>query len=199
MADFTAAYALCDTAQSAMDAVVLLSRSRYLILDCEGRNLGCTDGAISLISVGTENAERIFLFDAITLTRRHPAMESLMRLLGDARVRKVMWDGRQDFLEISDNYGTDLDGVLDLQVAEVVSRSAYRGERERQRKRRLAMSQFGRKDVRPHVYKYSNIQLMLGMQACLDEHKLGTSAKKDCEHIFTPSTCPYCVYCSLYS
>jgi exonuclease 3'-5' domain-containing protein 1 len=105
-----------------------------------------------------------------------------------------MWDGRQDFLEISDNYGVDLDGVMDLQIAEVVSRSAYRGEKERQRKRRLADSQFGRKDVRPFVYKYSDIQLMLGMQACLDHNKLGTSVKKDRERIFTQSTCPYCAH-----
>ena len=36
---------------------------------------------------------------------------------------KVVWDGRMDYLEILSTYGVAIDGVLDLQVAEVVSRS----------------------------------------------------------------------------
>jgi exonuclease 3'-5' domain-containing protein 1 len=143
------------------------------------------EGALSLISIGTEAAGHIFLFDAVKLAQQHPPMKSLMHLLGDPKIGKIMWDGCWDFLEIWENYGTALYGVLDLQVAEVVSRGAYRGEKARHRKTRLARSQFGRKDILPHVKQYPDIHLLIGMQTCLDENNLGAGLKKDSEQICT--------------
>jgi exonuclease 3'-5' domain-containing protein 1 len=181
MPELSVAYTLCDTVSSASVAMEILSRSRYLILDCEGRNIGDSEGALSLISIGTQGAGHIFLFDAVMLAQQHPPMESLLRLLGDPHIGKIMWDGRRDFLEMWENYGTALHGVLDLQVAEVASRGAYRGEKTRHRKTRLAKSQFGRKDILPQVKQCPDIHLLIGMQTCLDENKLGAGVKKDGE------------------
>jgi hypothetical protein len=159
------------------------------MLDCEGHILGSVGGALSLLSVGT--AEGIFVFDAVKLVRPSRAWRSLMLLLGDASVTKIVWDGRQDFLEIWDSYGVALDGVLDLQLAEVVSRSACRGETEANRLERLSTSFFSRSAVFGHVEQYSAIHAVIGMQKCLDENNLGKSIKKDGEHFFKAVIIPF--------
>lgn len=178
----TPAYTFCTTAESVANAIPALSRSRYLVLDCEGKSIGRIDGALSLVCIGTERAEQIFVFDALSLTRDHPVMRPLMQLLSSDRVWKIVWDGRQDFLEMWDTYGIALRGVLDVQLAEVVSRSTMRGEGQKEQLQRLADGYFSRGAVWDHVWQYIDIQLVIGMQKCLDENKLGGGIKKDSEH-----------------
>lgn len=172
-------YTLCATPAAVVNAVAILAQSEYLVLDCEGKSIGDTDGVLSLVCIGTAGAERIFVFDALALTRTEPVMAPLLALLRNEAVRKVVWDGRQDFLEIMDNYGVRLGGVLDLQLAEVTSRSAVRGENERQRLYRLSSGYLSFKLVRERKKELGDVHLVIGLQKCLELAKLENAVGKD--------------------
>lgn len=138
----------------------------YLVLDCEGYNLGQENGCVTLICLGTAYGEHIFLFDLISpyITREH--VFSLLSILADPHILKVVWDGRMDYLEIWSSFGVALDGVLDLQIAEVVSRG-FRGEEDRDRVSRLQRgylrSPRGSKIV-PH--SMDSLHAVIGLQRC---------------------------------
>ncbi|KZO93008.1 hypothetical protein CALVIDRAFT_519588 [Calocera viscosa TUFC12733] len=171
-------YVLCSSEQDVLRAMGVLCQVEYLILDCEGRNLGREDGVLSLVCVGTPYDD-VYVFDAVTLRRGTATMDALLDLLSNKAVIKIMWDGRMDYLEILLTFGIHIDGVLDLQIAEVVSRFAVRGETEDDHIRRLQNSFFGFTLVRsiPHMFK--DVHLVIGMQKCLDMLGLGDRFQKD--------------------
>ncbi|KZT54189.1 hypothetical protein CALCODRAFT_457117 [Calocera cornea HHB12733] len=167
---------LCCSEQDVRKAVKVLQRAAYLVLDCEGRNLGREDGVLSLICVGTP-AGQVYLFDAVSM--RVGVMQLVLDLLCDEKVVKIMWDGRMDYLEILLGYGGALAGVLDLQIAEVVSRYTARAEKEDERLGRLQNSFFGSTLVRSLPVAFEGAHLVIGMQKCLDLLGLGEENKKD--------------------
>jgi len=177
------AYTLCRTPSSVSNAVAILSRSEYLVLDCEGKDIGRKEGILSLLCIGTARAERIFIFDTLALTFSNASsfLGPLLNLLKSDRVPKVVWDGRQDFLEILDCYGVGLGGVIDLQVAEVVSRSGVRGESEKARLGRLATGYLSYRVVKEKKKELGRIHLVIGMQKCLEQTKLNDHVTKDAE------------------
>lgn len=124
-------YTLVSTEQAALQASLVLCPSFHIFVDCEGENLGCEGGALRLISVGTMGAQHVFLFDVAALQRI--ALEPLFDLLRNPRILKIVWDGRLDCLELRRTYGVELQGVLDLQLADIASR-AVRGVSDRSRK-----------------------------------------------------------------
>ncbi|KDQ53924.1 hypothetical protein JAAARDRAFT_209689 [Jaapia argillacea MUCL 33604] len=130
-------YTLCDTGVAVEQAVSHLMASPFVLLDCEGRDLGKRGGALSLICIGTSKAETIYVFDVPTLSQSGSSIATLFELLRSKEVKKVMWDGRMDFVSILDTFGVGIENVVDLQVAEVVSRGVIRGEGEKQRLRHL--------------------------------------------------------------
>jgi exonuclease 3'-5' domain-containing protein 1 len=189
--DFTVAmstqprpYTLCSTPAAVTDAVAVLHLSEYLVLDCEGKDIGRTDGLLSVICIGTAHAEHIFVFDTLALTRSEPAMAPLLDLMKNERVCKVVWDGRQDFLEILDNYGVRLGGVLDLQLAEVTSRSAVRGEDDRRRLYRLSSGYLSFQLAKKIKKDLSDIHLVIGLQKCLELTRLQDTVGKDGNCLF---------------
>jgi len=174
-------YTFCSTPTAVTNAVALLALSEYLVLDCEGKSIGTTDGILSLICIGTAHSENIFIFDALALTYAEPAIAPLLNLLKSNQVRKVVWDGRQDFLEIMDNYGISLGGVVDLQLAEVTSRSAVRGENDRKRLLRLSSGHLSYKLVKEKKKELNGIHLVIGLQKCLEQTQLENVIGKDKE------------------
>ncbi|KDQ53925.1 hypothetical protein JAAARDRAFT_182707 [Jaapia argillacea MUCL 33604] len=174
-------YTLYDTGVAVEQAVTHLMASPFVLLDCEGRDLGTSGGALSLICIGTSKAETIYLFDVPTLSQGGASITPLFELLRSKEVKKVMWDGRMDFIAILDAFGVGIENVVDLQVAEVVSRGIVRGEEEKQRLRRLASNFFGFQAVKVDPKRFEGIHLAIGMQKCLDQNKLGGGIEKDPE------------------
>ncbi|KAI0079780.1 hypothetical protein K474DRAFT_1616836 [Panus rudis PR-1116 ss-1] len=174
-------YTFCDSSESFDRAMRILYRAPFLILDCEGNNLGRAGGSVSLICVGTPLAENIFIFDTLSpaLTSKH--FEQLWQLFRNPQIIKIVWDGRMDYLEIWSTYQVALAGVLDLQVAEVVSRFTLRGEGEPQRLERLTHGPFSRIAVFGHAFQYMGLNALLGLQKCCEECGFGEKFVKDPE------------------
>lgn len=169
-------YSYCTTKDSVTEAVVKLRRSPYLILDTEGRDIGSLDGALSLIAVGTANASHIFLFDVVDALSQND-IQPLLDLFADDTYMKLMWDGRQDYVELKESYGYELVNVLDLQIAELVSRWLIRGEGERERTVRIQKLFFGFRPVRENPKAFEGLHVVTGMQRCIEEVKIDTEGK----------------------
>ncbi|EPQ51320.1 hypothetical protein GLOTRDRAFT_123248 [Gloeophyllum trabeum ATCC 11539] len=172
-------FSYCDTRSTFDRAISGLRSSRVLLLDCEGLDIGMQGGALSLICVGTESAKAIYVFDVPMLRDNGVNVNPLLRLLMREDITKITWDGRMDFLEIYETYGIEMKGVLDLQLAEVMSRKGVRKEGERQRTHRLATRYFGFQAVKTQQELFKGIHIVLGMTQCLKDNNLGEGVEKD--------------------
>lgn len=172
-------YTLCADEDSVAAAIPFLSQASYIIVDCEGQSIGRGNGVLSLMCIGTPNAKNVFLFYTLALSRDEPAMAPLINLLESKEKTKIMWDGRQDFLEIFERYGVKLGSVLDLQLAEVVSRSASRGENERNRLYRLRSGYRSLDGVNISDEQLEGIHIVVGLQKCLLQSGLASQISKD--------------------
>lgn len=165
-------YSLCTTAESVSSAVTALLDAEYVFLDCEGRNLGCADGALSLISIGSPHAAEVYLFDVLSLPRDALQLlfNSLLSLTSTARAKtKVVWDGRMDYAELFFSYGCPIENVLDLQLIDILSRT-YRGESERNRLCRFLRKDFPMPEVRK--LQLEDVHVLNGMDGAIREHKV---------------------------
>ncbi|KAH7108428.1 ribonuclease H-like domain-containing protein [Auriculariales sp. MPI-PUGE-AT-0066] len=111
---------LCNTPQSLHTAMRLLVLSPYLLVDCEGRDIGTDGGALSIVSVGTHDASFVFFFDVLSLTATD--LEPLRHLLASPSVQKVFWDGRMDAVELRRTLGVSICRPCDLQIVDINSR-----------------------------------------------------------------------------
>jgi len=96
--------------------------------------------------------------------------------------QEIVWNGRVDFIELWSAHNISIGkNVCDLQVAEVLSRSNFRGERDDERSSRLAMY-FG-----PQVWKnplqFAGIHRVVGLQQCLEENGYRGLVGKDRESL----------------
>lgn len=82
-------------------------------------------------------------------------------------------------MELLDCYGVGLCGAVDLQVAEVVSRSGVRGESENARLSRLATGYLSYAVVREKKMELDGMHIVIGMQKCLEQTKLSSYVVKD--------------------
>lgn len=192
MAEHQTRYTYCASVPAVAYASRVLARSPFLIIDCEGKNLGAIDGLLSLMCIGTANAEHIFVFDVLTLRARAACLRPILHILADPSVKKIMWDCRSDFLEIWATYGTTLQGVLDLQLAEIESRTSLRGEQDWKRIVRLAAR--GRRLplslIKQNRNLFVGVHSLPGMDACIREARLSTTGK-DRKYIrFVPLSLP---------
>jgi len=177
----TVQYVLCDSPSTVDYAMQILWRSPFLILDCEGNSLGRAGGSISLICVGTPLAEHIFIFDTLSPTLNPRDFQLLWQLFLNPRIIKVVWDGRMDYLEIWSTFGVSLEGVLDLQVVEVVSRMTLRGEGELERLERLTHAGFSSLAVWNHIPQYVDLHAVIGLVKCCRDSGFGDEYSKDPE------------------
>ncbi|KZV84860.1 hypothetical protein EXIGLDRAFT_805550 [Exidia glandulosa HHB12029] len=115
-------YELCAMAAAAARAVRNLQSSSHIFVDLEGRKLGCEEGALSVISVGTALARKVYVFDVLSLNMAD--VQPLLDLIANQETLKIVWDGRKDAIELRRTFGPNatFGRVLDLQVANVVSR-----------------------------------------------------------------------------
>ncbi|KAH7063013.1 ribonuclease H-like domain-containing protein [Auriculariales sp. MPI-PUGE-AT-0066] len=116
----------CSTAELVSNAVSQLQNSPMVIVDCEGRSIGTSAGALSLVTVGTHDARSIFVFDILSLD--NIARQPLIDLLADEQKPKLLWDGRMDSIEFRREFGITLGRAWDLQLVDVNSRK-YWGDR----------------------------------------------------------------------
>lgn len=172
-------YTLCDSPTVFEQALHHLSHSTFLILDCEGNTLGRAGGSLSLICVGTPLAHHIYVFDVLCPALSKKDFEPLWQLFQNPHIIKIVWDGRMDFLELWSSYGIALQGVLDLQVAEVVSRIVLRGEGELERLTRLTYGNFTKQAVWGHVPQYAQLHAVIGLAKCCKESGFGEEFGKD--------------------
>ncbi|KAF9223117.1 hypothetical protein BS17DRAFT_754936 [Gyrodon lividus] len=172
-------YTYCNNLPSITYATRLLARSPFLIIDCEGKNIGGKDGVLSLMCIGTQKAEHIFVFDVLALKTCNALLRPLVNILANPVVKKIMWDCRNDFLEIWTEYGVKLQGVLDLQLAEIESRVSVRGEMEWKRITRLAAR--GRRLPLPLIKQnpdlFLGVHSLQGMDATINQARLTTAGK----------------------
>ena len=161
----TTSYIFCTTVNAVERSLQTLHEADFLVVDCEGRELGTRNGSLSTIAIGTSERSEIFVFDAVVLS--HAALAPVLELLSDPNVTKIVWDGRMDFLEIFHTYGRRIENALDMQIVEIMSRQR-RGETELRRIRNY---------LRPYVVlpwkeEYEGIKIVVGMNRCLEEQGL---------------------------
>jgi exonuclease 3'-5' domain-containing protein 1 len=113
---------LCNTPQSVHAAMRILMLSPYILVDCEGRDIGTEGGALSIVSVGTHDASFVFFFDVLSLAKFD--LEPLNQLLASPTVQKVFWDGRMDAVELRRTLGVSICRPCDLQIVDINSRRA---------------------------------------------------------------------------
>lgn len=172
-------YTFCNNVPSVANAARVLAQSPVLIIDCEGRNIGGIDGVLSLMCIGTERAEHVFVFDVLALRAYGPRLRPLLNVLLNPEVKKVLWDCRNDFLEIISEYGVALQSIVDLQLAEIQARMTVRKEKEFNRISRLAAGgkRLPLRLIKQNPELFCGVHGLKGMDASIREAKLPTTGK----------------------
>ncbi|THH29156.1 hypothetical protein EUX98_g5031 [Antrodiella citrinella] len=164
------------------EVISALTKSPHLLLDCEGRSIGSSEGALSLISVGTAGSKVIFVIDVLRLCDpTNPHFRKFLAILQDPGTLKVVWDGRMDYAEIYATFGIQLLGVLDLQIAEVMARTTVKQEEDYKRRGRLRRifdkTIMNDRQLRPLM---NDFYLVNGLQGIIkEEHIVDNIAKDD--------------------
>ena len=98
----------------------------HIFLDCEGRHLGRINGKLGLVQIGV--GKHVYLIDVITYPR---CLGTLKNILENAKIEKIMWDGRSDFAELWHGNGIVMKPVLDLQLVRVyISSGVIKGNKD---------------------------------------------------------------------
>ena len=96
----------------------IAERNTLLAVDCEGDSLS-RKGALTIITVATE--EKVFIFDVLKLGQL-VFTSGLGEILEDKSREKLTFDCRQDSDALWHQFKVRLNGVLDLQLLEVIYR-----------------------------------------------------------------------------
>jgi len=96
----------------------IAERNTLLAVDCEGDSLS-RKGALTIITVATE--EKVFIFDVLKLGQL-VFTSGLGEILEDKSREKLTFDCRQDSDALWHQFKVKLNGVLDLQLLEVIYR-----------------------------------------------------------------------------
>ena len=113
------AITIVDSIPLIKDVIAKLNTAGTMAVDCEGRDLG-RGGTLDILSVATKDKE-VYLFDISALGRG--AFDAGLRaLLENKEVEKMMFDCRGDADALKHLFGVMLDGVLDVQLLEVIHR-----------------------------------------------------------------------------
>ncbi|KAI5995950.1 ribonuclease H-like domain-containing protein [Pisolithus albus] len=172
-------FVYCNDLPSVAHATRILADSPVLIIDCEGRNIGVLGGALSLVCIGTERAEQIFVFDVLALEPFKSHLQPLLRILTDSAVKKVMWDCRNDFLEIQNEYNVMMTGIIDIQLAEIQARTTVKREGDFQHKCRFTRGgcSVPLQTIIQNAELFFEVHRLQGMDACIRQAGLPTAGK----------------------
>ena len=160
-------YMLVSTYEQAKAAANALAGYSTLILDCEGQDFGSSHGVLSIVSIGGYPvSDTVYLFDVLALREKHnPLLGPLLSILRNPYINKLVWDGRSDFLELALSYDITVEGVLDMQLAEVMQRSTDLNSHSLAyfRKSKPMMA-----DIRRNPRLLEGIHRLLGLDHCAD-------------------------------
>lgn len=181
----TSPMTLCNTPETLRAAFDAISGHSHVFLDCEGHTLGEVGGKLSLLNLGVvpgEGGERrpsIFLIDILAF--QGPKSHHLVPIFDIMRsetVFKVVFDGRMDASELLHGHGVQLRNVLDLQVADILSREK-RGESVQERLGRL-VGFLRQEEITQNRSLYLQVQKLNGLKSAMEEHVFGINDKR-CE------------------
>lgn len=174
MANTSNSYILCADNQNLAEAISAIESSSAIILDCEGKNLGQEGGSLSLITLRTiaPGPPKTYLIDTISLAQ--DKLKPIFDIIQSSSPTKVVFDGRMDFSALYHRYNISMGGVLDLQLADIHSRS-LRGETQDRQLRRL--SPFLHIDaVLGQRSSYIALHKLCGLEQCVREHGIITDS-----------------------
>jgi exonuclease 3'-5' domain-containing protein 1 len=119
----------------------------------------------------------VFLIDVPALrNRRNRNIKRATALLKSEVTWKVMFDGRMDASEFFHGFGAELEGVIDLQVADILSRTTRREGIEQQLGR---LTSFVPKwEIKKNRALYSRLTKLNGLDAALQEHGIDVAPKQ---------------------
>jgi exonuclease 3'-5' domain-containing protein 1 len=173
---------LCSTPESLRAALETLSGCSHVFLDCEGHTLGAVGGKLSLLNLGVvldrDGERRLFTFLIDTLAFQGSNYRHLVPIFDILRsevVFKVVFDGRMDASELRHCHGVQLRNVLDLQVADILSREK-RGESLEKRLGRL-VGFLPEHEIRRNRALYLQVQKLNGLESALEEHGVPSDGK----------------------
>ncbi|KAF8915164.1 ribonuclease H-like domain-containing protein, partial [Mucidula mucida] len=167
---------LCNDVTSLEEAHSDLRTNSTLIVKCEGRNLGETGGALSIMTLRTttSTALRTYIFDTIYLSSTQ--LRPIFDLLQSNDIRKVFFDGRKDYSALYHEHHVTLQNVLDMQIADVVSRGEDRDDQARRLYGFLHPPDVrGQPFLNANAPMYANVQMLNGLRKCVEEHGLDIS------------------------
>jgi hypothetical protein len=173
---------LCNTPESLRAALDTISGHTHVFFDCEGRTLGEAGGKLSLLNLGVVQEEdrgqrpSVFLIDILAfqgLNSHH--LVPIFDLMSSETVFKVVFDGRMDASELLHGHGVQLKNVLDLQVADILSREK-RGEGIEGQLGRL-VGFLRQEEITRNRALYLQVQKINGLNSAMQEHGVGSNAK----------------------
>ncbi|PBK67844.1 hypothetical protein ARMSODRAFT_303822 [Armillaria solidipes] len=175
-------YVLCADTGAVAAAVPVLSSYSHLVLDCEGDQLGCRGGRLSLLTIipirAASDHVPTYIFDLLRLKRKN--MRRVFDLLRDASRVKIFFDGRMDYSALWHEYDVHVVGVIDMQLADLHSRRA-RGETESKRLGRLR-AYLPQNMITKKLGECRALTSLSGLASCVQEHLRTNESKGSVDH-----------------
>jgi exonuclease 3'-5' domain-containing protein 1 len=173
---------LCDNAEKLQIAIDALSTASMVYLDCEGNELGQSEGSLSIISLGVIEPRQgewclsIFLIDVLAFHGREiEFLYPILFILQSNAIVKVVFDGRMDASEFLHGYGILLRRVLDLQIADIISRE-IKGETQTMQLNRLKGS-LPRRELVKNEGLFKSVHKLNGLVSALMDHGIMSGSK----------------------
>ncbi|KAK0193327.1 ribonuclease H-like domain-containing protein [Armillaria mellea] len=175
-------YVVCADSVAVAAAVPVLSSYSHLVVDCEGDQLGCRGGRLSLLTITPIRPDSdhvpTYIFDLVRLKRKN--MRRVFDFLRDASRMKIVFDGRMDYSALWHEYGVPIVGVIDMQLADLHSRQAC-GETESKRLGRLH-AYLPHSMIRKKPGECRALNRLLGLESCVQEHLRINESKGAVDH-----------------
>jgi exonuclease 3'-5' domain-containing protein 1 len=168
---------ICDTAASVVAVLPILQAQLVLAMTCQGYALGYKNGVPSILSFATiEHPSQVFHFDLITLDRT--TLEPLFNILRSPSLTKAVFDGRLVASALLHNFGVGLVNFLDMQIADVTSRT-LRGESAETQRGRISYI-VPRSILQAHSDWAQSLLCLNEEEECAKEHKVraGSSVER---------------------
>ncbi|CAG8781916.1 15757_t:CDS:1, partial [Acaulospora colombiana] len=167
---------MCDNFDQLQIAIRTLSAASTIYFDCEGYELGRTDGRLAIISMGAiekeQGEERLstFLIDVLAFQgkRKKKQLIPIFDIIQSSTIVKVVFDGRSDASELLHGSNVTLRRVVDLQIADITSRK-QRGETTLRRLERLR-GFLPRREIEENASLLRQVQRLNGLISALVEH-----------------------------
>ncbi|KAJ7839927.1 hypothetical protein B0H13DRAFT_2416958 [Mycena leptocephala] len=178
---------ICESAASVAAAVPILRAQPALAITCQGYGLGHEGGSPCILSFATiERPSQVFHFDLITVDRA--TLQPLFDILRSPSVTKAVFDGRLIASALLHDCGVELVNALDMQLADVTSRTLSGESAEKQLGRlsdvdhNVIFSQeiIPRSIVHAHPEWYHSLSRLNEAEACTKEHgiQVGSSVHR---------------------